>query len=174
MPYFDDNFFQHYYNLASADENVYPGPYQEFTSNPCEGTENRVTYVEGDVILYGDWSMTGTLIATGNIYINPYYSVQDPGEYDQIIHIDEWNNQPVLMSKYGDVYICNATVIEGMIYAGDDVVSYPDYGEVKITGSVYSRDKVYLYATNLDFKVANPPGLPRDQGNLQIVYVHGG
>ena len=169
LPPFDDNFFQYYYNLAAQDDKVYtPGwPHvQSFTSDPCAETDNRVVYVQGEARLAGTWEMTGCIVATGKIVINKWAN----GQVTQ----HQYENLPAFMSKNSDIEIWDPTSIEGMVYAGDEVIIesiFGTYGPTTITGSIYGRGQVRLSAqTNMDYVKPNPPGLPAGEASMEIIY----
>ena len=165
LPPFDDNFFQYYCDLAVQDSKFYTGN-QEFTSDPCAGTDNHIVYVQGSVCLEGTWEMIGGIVATGPIWINK----KSHGKITQ----HQYGNLPAFMSKDSNVFIWAPTDIEGMVYAGNEfhVQSSQEASiPTNVTGCVYGRGGIKLFArTYMDYVRPNPPGLAPDKGKINVIY----
>ena len=173
-PPFDDTFFQYYYDLANEDSNVFNGS-QDFWSDPCAGTTNKVCYVSGgQARLHGTWAMTGCIVATGKIIINRLLPLGG-GHITQHQATDPTSGKllPAFMSKNSNVEIWDPTDMEGMVYAGNRVFVdswWGTAGPTTIDGSAYGRGRVVLSAqTNLHYRMPNPPGLPSDSQTVEIL-----
>jgi hypothetical protein len=164
LPPFNDNFFQYYYNLALADDNVKYGVVT-FKSDPCAGKPNHVCYVIGQARLKGTWDMTGCIVATGKIIINKWHS----GHVTQ----HQWQNLPAFMSKNSDIEIYDPTDIEGMVYAGGYIhidSAWGIYGPVSVYGTLYGKSWVNIQAmTQLHYRRPNPPGLTTGPIGVEVL-----
>ena len=159
LPPFDANFFGWYHDHA---DKVYPGN-QTFdaTHLPFAGP-NHIVYVNGWVHLDGTWTMTGCIVATGDIIINKWAA--------GVITQHQWQNLPALLSQ-GKIEIYDPTNLEGMLYADGWIQIKSLWGSTgcQIYGALYGKLWVEIKnATQLHYRMPDPPGLPTGTVGVSI------
>lgn len=144
--------FDHYYQIALANGQVYSGDLElRGTYNPPGG----VMWVDGDVRTKGNTTINGAVFATGNI--------EDHGRTKQNKHGD----LPALASENGYIAFYGRSEFEGLIYTRTGNVSL--YGTTKIAGAIIAWGDVDSYGNwgQLDFNLENPE--LEDDGIVEVV-----
>lgn len=155
LPSFNADFFNYYYNLASASGDVYtPGSgTQVFSTNLAPA--NGVIYVNGNVNIQGNITITGCIVATGHIWVNFWT--------DGTVTQNQVGNLPALMSRGGGIWIWDPTTLNGLVYAASDISTISlsgEVGDIDINGSIMSGGGVTLLdEADVNYIKQNPPGL---------------
>lgn len=154
FPTFDFNYF---YNLA-APQDRYTGD-QDWNSVNLQPV-NGVVYVNGNVKIRGSSTLTGVLVATGEIDIG--------GNFEQFSIF----GMPALMSRDDDIILHgNVEIGEGMIYTGTGSVEIR--GNVTTTGNIFSFDE-FIGHGSLELSAATfiPEGVTSttEEGLLKLTY----
>jgi len=154
FPTFD---FNYYYNLADPTDR-YSGDqtWDGTTLSPVNG----VIYVNGKVIIKGDSTVNGTIVATGAIEIEDNYT-QSPDP-----------DMPALMSRDDTIKIsANAGINSGMVYSALGDIYIYDSSNLTMTGHLIAFGNVFADGNiNLTFETSNPPGRNGGGGALIKVF----
>jgi len=112
-----------YYNTALANGQVYSSSHS-FSGNYTMTPPGGIIWVDGDLSFSGNGTITGCIIATGNITMS--------GNVTQ----NAVNYYPALVSQTGNITLAGNTSLHGLLYTktGNTTIS----GNVELTGSIIS------------------------------------
>ena len=138
--------FDHYYNIASANGEVYtPNGGTLQMKNQTYSPDGGVMWVVGDVKISGHTTINGALFVTGDI--------KQAGQCE----LNKAGALPAFVSRDGDIHLSgHGASIEGLVYAASgriDVTGYHRiYGALVAWGEVFTRGNWGV----LDFVRENP------------------
>lgn len=145
MPPFDATFWNYYYQKA----NVYNGA-KIWTGN-LNGYKSGdgIIWVNGNLTLIGNCSLTGCMIATGHIIILG------------TLTLNQYGDLPAILSKNKiEIYGIGNSTINGLMYANNKVlIAENPWRTITINGAITCGGRLDMFFADLNYVEPNPPGL---------------
>lgn len=146
MLLFDATFWNYYYQRAKIYNGAkfWTGDLNSYKSN------DGIIWVNGNLTLYGDCTLTGCIVTTAHIYILGTGTIT----------LNPYGDLPAIASK-GKIEIYGGTsTINGLIYAQNKVSIYEvPWRTITINGAIICGGELNMFFTDLNYVAPNPPGL---------------